>query len=332
MRALAIDLGSATTIVFAPGRGIVLNQPTVIAVNERTGKVLAMGEEAWRTVAAEGGQVVAVRPIRGGAIVDFELTERLLALVLARAGAGRLMHPRVLIAVSSVITPVERRAVEEAALSAGARAAALITEPLAAALGAGMPLEQPMGNCIVVIGGGTTEVAIVSLGGVVAARAVRIGGMDFDEAIRTFLRREYGMSIGERTAETLKREVGSAHTYPEEPKAEIRGRELSTGTPKTVTIGAEEIRAALDDAVMQVVGAVRGALADAPPELAHDVIEKGIVLAGGGALLRGLAERLAVETGIPVRLTDAPVETVARGAGRALEGLDRLKEQGILPA
>jgi len=332
MRNLAIDLGSSTTIVCAPGRGIVLEQPTVIAVNERTGKVLTMGEEAWRTVAAEGGNVVAVRPIRGGAIVDFELTERLLALVLARAGAGRFIHPRVLIAVSSTATPVERRAIEEAALSAGARSAALINEPLAAALGADLPIEEPIGNCIVSVGGGTTEVAIISLGGVVAWCAVRVGGIDFDEAIRAFLRREYGVAIGERTAEVLKREVGSAFPQDEEPKAEIRGRELSTGTPKVFTVGAEEIRGALDDAVLQVVGAVRAALADAPPELAHDVIERGIVLTGGGSQLRGLDARLRAETSIPVALTDSPQQTVARGAARAMQGLDLLKEHGILPS
>ena len=329
-RDIAIDLGTANTLVFVRGRGIVLNEPTVVAMNERTGDVLAMGNEAWHMIGRTPGNVVAVRPLRNGAITDFDVTERLIKLVLRKVGLGRFMHPRALICVSSAITAVERRAVEEAALSAGARTVHLIEEPMAAAIGAGLPIDQPHGNCVIDIGGGTTEVAVVTMGGVVASRAIRVGGFDLDEAVQRFLRREYGMAVGERTAEAIKKEIGSAYPTDEEPKAEVRGRELATGMPKSVTISAEEMRSACEEAVVQVTEAVRGALADTPPELAHDVIERGMYLTGGGGLLRGMDARLAAETTIPVHITENPLETVCLGAGRALGSLEKLREHGVL--
>jgi rod shape-determining protein MreB len=329
-RDIAIDLGTANTLVFVRGRGIVLNEPTVVAMNERSGEVLAVGNEAWDVLGRSPGHIVAVRPLRHGAITDFDVTERLIKLVLAKVGLGRFSHPRALVCVSSAITSVERRAVEEATLSAGARTVHLIEEPIAAALGGGLPIDQPNGNCVIDIGGGTTEVAVVTMGGVVASRAVRVGGFDVDDAVQRFLRREYGLAVGERTAETIKKEVGSAYPTEDEPKAEIRGRELATGSPKTVTVSADEMRHACEEAVSQVAEAVRGALADTSPELAHDVIERGMYLTGGGSLLRGMDARLSAETTIPVRMAEQPLETVCLGAGRALDSLDRLKDHGAL--
>jgi rod shape-determining protein MreB and related proteins len=329
-RDIAIDLGTANTLVFVRGRGIVVNEPTVVAMNERTGEVLAMGNDAWDAVGRSPGHVVAVRPLRHGAITDFDVTERLMKLVLGKAGLGRFNHPRALVCVSSAITSVERRAVEEATFSAGARTVHLIEEPMAAAIGAGLPIDQPRGNCIIDVGGGTTEVAVVTMGGVVASRAIRVGGFDLDEAVQRFLRKEYGLAVGERTAETIKKEIGSAFPSEDEPKAEIHGRDLATGSPKSVTVSADEMRAACEEAVAQVSGAVRGALADTPPELAHDVIERGMVLTGGGGLLRGMGARLTAETTIPVHLAERPLETVCLGAGHALGSLERLKEHGVL--
>jgi rod shape-determining protein MreB len=329
-RDLAIDLGTANILVYAEGQGIVLNEPTVIAMNERTGDALAMGEEAWQMIGRTPGYIVAVRPLRHGAITDFDVTERLIKLVFQRVGVGRFMHPRALICVSSAITSVEQRAVEEAALSAGARSVSLIQEPMAAAIGAGLPIDQPLGNCVIDVGGGTTEVAVISMGGVVASRAIRVGGFDLDDAIQRWLRREYGMAIGERTAEAIKKQIGSAYPTLDEPKAEIRGRELATGMPKSIVVAAEELRAALEEHVALVVEAVRECLGESPPELAHDVLERGMVLTGGGGLLRGLDARIAAETNIPVHVSDVPLETVVLGAGRALGSLERLREHGIL--
>ncbi|HJT37959.1 MAG TPA: rod shape-determining protein [Actinomycetota bacterium] len=329
-RDIAVDLGTANTLVFVRGRGIVLNEPTVVAMNERTGDVLAMGNEAWDVVGRSPGHIVGVRPLRHGAITDFDVTERLIRSALSKAGLGRFAHPRALVCVSSAITTVERRAVEEATLSAGARAVHLIEEPMAAAIGAGLPIDQPTGNCVIDIGGGTTEVAVVTMGGVVASRAIRVGGFDIDEAIQRFLRHEYGLAVAERTAEAIKKEVGSAYPTEDEPKAEIRGRELASGMPKTLVVSADEMRAACEEGVAQVSEAVRGALADTPPELAHDVIEGGMYLMGGGGLLRGMAARLTADTTIPVHLVERPLETVCLGAGRALESLDTLKDHGVL--
>lgn len=327
---LAIDLGTANTLVYIRGRGIVLNEPTVIALNERTGDVLAMGREAWAMIGRTPGYIVAHRPLRRGAISDFDITERLIKLILQRVGVRRFSRPRALFCVPSAITEVERRAVEEAALAAGARSALLLEQPMAAAIGAQLPIDQPVGNCIVDIGGGTTEVAVISMGGIVASRAIRVGGFDLDEAIQRFIRREYGMAVGERTAENIKIAVGSAYPTPDEPKADIRGRELVSGMPKNVVVSAEEIRAALRESCALIVEAVREAMSEAPPEISHDVLRRGIYLTGGGGLLRGLDSLIAAETGIPVQLTEQPLETVCLGAGRALDALDELRAGGIL--
>ncbi len=329
-RDLAIDLGSANTLVFARGRGIVLREPTLIALNERTGEVLAMGEEAWKAAGADAEPLVTFQPLRRGAVSDFALTERLLHLVLRRVGAGRLVKPRVLVCVPSNVTMVERRAVVEAALQAGARQVWLIEEPIAAAIGAGLPIDEPTGTFVVDVGGGTTEVAVISMGGIVSRVTVKVGGFDLDEEIMRFMRTEYGMAIGERTAEHLKMAVGSASELDEEDKAEVRGREIDSGAPKAVIVSSDEIRRALGNPTRLIVEAVRTTLSETPPELAHDVLDRGIHLTGGGALLRGLDRRLAAETGIPVHLAEAPLDTVCIGAATALEEIERMRGRGLV--
>ena len=325
-RDLAIDLGTANTLVFREGDGIVFNEPTVIALNQRTGDVLAMGEEAWDMIGRTPANVVAVRPLRHGAITDFDITQRMIRILLRRAGVGRLSKPRVLVCVPSAITEVERRAVEEAAQSAGAREVALVDEPLAAAIGAGLPIHEPVGNLVVDIGGGTSEMAVISMGGVVTGRALRIGGFEMDGAIQQHVRRVYGMAIGERTSEGIKMAIGSAYPTPAPGVVEVRGREIATGMPKRIEISEEEVREAMSETVRLIVEAARDCLAIAPPELAHDVLETGMFLTGGGSLLRGADMRLARECEVPVHLTEQPLETVVLGAGRMLENLDEYKE------
>ena len=325
-RDLAIDLGTANTLVYSRGRGIVLNEPTVIALNTRTQEVLAMGQDAWQMIGRTPGYIVAVRPLRQGAITDFDITERMIRLLLHRCGVSRLNRPRVLICVPSAITSVERRAVKEATLRAGASAAYLIEQPMAAAIGAGLSIHEPIGNMVVDVGGGTSETAVISLGGLVASEAIRCGGFDIDAAIQTFVRREYGVAIGERTAEEIKLAIGSAAPYADEVKAEVRGRELMTGMPKTVVLSPSELRGAVEDQVRQIIEAAVECLGAAPPELAQDIISQGIHLVGGGALLRGMARRLADETAVPVHLVDMPLECVALGAGHCLESFDALRQ------
>jgi rod shape-determining protein MreB and related proteins len=325
-RDLAIDLGTANTLVYARGKGIVLNEPTVIALNTRTQEVLAMGQDAWQMIGRTPGYIVAVRPLRQGAITDFDITERMIRLLLQRCGVSRLNRPRVLICVPSAITSVERRAVKEATHRAGASAAYLIEQPMAAAIGAGLSIHEPIGNMVVDVGGGTSETAVISLGGVVASEAIRCGGFDIDAAIQTYVRREHGVAIGERTAEEIKLAIGSAAPYNSEVKAEVRGRELMTGMPKTVVLTPGELRGAVEDQVRQIITAAVNCLGEAPPELAQDIIFQGIHLVGGGALLRGMARRLANETAVPVHLVDTPLECVALGAGRCLESFDTLRQ------
>jgi rod shape-determining protein MreB len=325
-RDLAIDLGTANTLVYARGKGIVLNEPTVIALNTKTQEVLAVGQDAWQMIGRTPGYIVAVRPLRQGAITDFDITERMIRLLLHRCGVSRLNRPRVLICVPSAITSVERRAVKEAAHRAGASAAYLIEQPMAAAIGAGLLIHEPIGNMVVDVGGGTSETAVISLGGLVASQAIRCGGFDIDTAIQTFVRREHGVAIGERTAEEIKLAIGSAAPYSGEVKAEVRGRELMTGMPKTVVLSPAELRNAVEDQVHQIITAAVRCLGEAPPELAHDIIAQGIHLVGGGALLRGLARRLANETEVPVHLVDTPLECVALGAGRCLDSFDTLRD------
>ena len=325
-RDLAIDLGTANTLVYARGQGIILNEPTVIALNSRTQDVLAMGHDAWQMIGRTPGYIVAVRPLRGGAITDFDITQRMIRLLFQRAGVSRMYRARVLICVPSAITHVEQRAVLEAARRAGAASTYLIEQPMAAAIGAGLHIHEPLGNMVIDIGGGTTEVAVISLGGIVSLEAVRVGSFDIDAAIQAFVRRTYGIAIGERTAEEIKLAIGSAYPTPDEFRAEVRGRDLMTGLPKVVVLTPEEVRDAIEEQVRAICDAVIAALSRTPPELAQDLILNGINLVGGGGMLRGLDLRIAKETSLPVRLVDAPLECVVEGAGRCLESFDLLKD------
>jgi rod shape-determining protein MreB len=324
-RDLAIDLGTANTLVYERGRGIVLNEPTVIALNSRTNEVLAMGQEAWQMIGRTPGYIIAVRPLRGGAITDFDITQRMIRLLLQRVGVNRFNRPRVVICVPSAITEVERRAVIEAARRAGAADAQLLEQPMAAAIGAGLPIHEPVGNMVIDVGGGTSETALISLGGVVALNAVRVGSFDIDSAVQTWIRREYGIAVGERTAEEIKIAIGSAWPTVDEFKAEVRGRDLMSGLPKHVILSPEEVRQAIDEVTSAIVESVVSCLGQAPPELAQDLIVRGMHLVGGGGMLRGLDLRIAEETEIPVHLVDAPLECVVLGAGRVIENYDRLK-------
>jgi len=311
--------------VYERGRGIVLNEPSVIALNSRTGDVLAMGHEAWQMIGRTPGYIIAVRPLRGGAITDFDITQRMIRLLLQRVGVNRFNRPRVVICVPSAITEVERRAVTEAARRAGAADAQLIEQPMAAAIGAGLPIHEPVGNMVIDIGGGTSETALISLGGIVALQAVRVGSFDIDNAIQTYVRREYGIAVGERTAEEIKMAIGSAYPTLDEFKAEVRGRDLMSGLPKTVILSPEEVREAIDEQIAAVIDSVIACLGQAPPELAQDLIVRGMYLVGGGGMLRGFDLRIAEETEIPVHLVDAPLECVVLGAGKVIENYDRLK-------
>jgi len=325
-RDVAIDLGTANTLVYSRGYGITLNEPTVIALNSRTQEVLAMGHDAWQMIGRTPGYIVAVRPLRGGAITDFDITQRMIRLLFQRAGVNRFSRARVLICVPSAITHVEQRAVLDAARRAGAAQTHLIEQPLAAAIGAALPIHEPLGNMVIDVGGGTTEVAVISLGGVVALEAVRVGSFDIDAAIQAYVRKEYGIAIGERTAEEIKLAIGSAFPTSEEWKAEVRGRDLMSGLPKTVMLVPEEVRGAIEEQTRAICDAVRACLARTPPELAQDLILNGVHLVGGGGMLKGLDLRIAQETNLPVHLVEAPLECVAIGAGRCLENFEALKE------
>ena len=325
-RDLAIDLGTANTLVYARGEGIVLNEPSVIALNSLNNEVLAMGSEAWQMIGRTPGYIVAVRPLRQGAITDYDITQRMIRLLLQRVGVSRLNRPRVLICVPSAITEVEKRAVTEAARRAGAADAQLIPQPMAAAIGAFLPVHEPMGSMVVDIGGGTSETALISLGGVVALQAIRVGGFDFDAAVQTYIRRTYGIAVGERTAEEIKIAIGSAApTDEDDMRAEVRGRELMSGLPKTVLLSPAEVRQAVDELVSAICMSVVACLGQAPAELAQDVIQNGIHLVGGGGLLRGLAQRLSQVTGVPVHTVAAPLECVVLGAGRCVENYESLR-------
>ncbi len=330
-RDLAIDLGTANTLVYAKGEGIVLNEPSVIALNSLNHEVLAMGREAWQMIGRTPGYIVAVRPLRQGAITDYDVTQRMIRLLLQRVGVSRLNRPKVLICVPSAITEVEQRAVSEAARRAGASDVQLIGQPMAAAIGAGLPVHEPLGNMVVDIGGGTSETALISLRGTVALEAIRVGGFDFDAAIQTFIRREHGIAVGERTAEEIKIAIGSAAPVADDLLAEVRGRELMSGLPKTVTLSPAEIRGAIDDLTTSICASVVACLGKAPAELAQDVIHQGIHLVGGGGLLRGLDQRLAQATGVPVHVVDAPLECVVLGAGECIEDYASLREIFMKP-
>jgi rod shape-determining protein MreB and related proteins len=303
----------------------VLNEPSVIALNRQSGEVLATGHEAWQMIGRTPGYIVAVRPLRGGAITDFDVTERMIRLLLQRVGVSRFNRPRVVICVPSAITEVERRAVTEAARRAGAADAQLIEQPMAAGIGAGLPIDEPIGNMVIDIGGGTTETAVISLGGIVALEAVRIGSFDIDTAIQNYVRREYGIAIGERTAEEIKMAIGSAAPRPDEMHAEVRGRDLMSGLPKTIVLSPAEVRSAIDEVVSSITESVVRCLAKAPPELSQDFLLHGMHLVGGGGLLRGLDSRIERETKVPVHLVETPLESVVLGAGHCIENYEALK-------
>ncbi|HSG78933.1 MAG TPA: rod shape-determining protein [Acidimicrobiia bacterium] len=327
-RDMAIDLGTANTLVYVRGHGIVLNEPSVVAINTRDSRALAVGMEAKRMIGRTPSHIQAIRPLRDGVIADFDITEKMLRYFIKKVQPRRWARPRIIVCVPSGITGVERRAVEEAAYHAGARTAYTIEEPMAAAIGVNLPVHEPSGSMIVDIGGGTTEVAVFSLGGIVVSKSVRIGGDEIDEAIIAWVKKEYNLLLGDRTAEQLKMAIGSAWPFSDEPNAEIRGRDLVTGLPKTVVVSASEVREAIEEPVQAVVDAVKFCLDKTPPELAADTMERGIVLTGGGALLRGLDVRIANETGTPVVTAERPLQSVVVGSGKALEEFDRLS--GVL--
>ena len=322
---LAIDLGTTNTLVYRKGDGIVINEPSVIAVNRKSGDVLATGDEAWHMIGRTPGNIVAVRPLRGGAITDFEVTEKMIRLLLQRAGVSRFSRPKVLFCVPSAITEVERRAVTDATRRAGAADAQLLEQPIAAAIGADLPINEPVGNLVIDIGGGTTETAVISLGGIVALEAVRVGSFDIDSEIQAFVRRSHGIAIGERTAEMIKKTVGSALPMPNLPDAEVRGRDLVSGLPKTIVLTATEIREAIDPVVTQMVESVIRCLGAAPPELAQDFLKRGMYLVGGGALLTGMGERIARDTNVPIVLSNDALEAVVLGAGHCVENFSELR-------
>src|SRR5487761_1533271 len=325
-RDMAVDLGTANTLAYVRGRGIVLNEPSVVAVNVKDGRPLAVGAEAKRMIGRTPNHIQAIRPLKDGVIADFEICEKMLRYFIQRVHQRRFAKPRMVICVPSGITGVEQRAVMEAAEYAGARKAYIIEEPMAAAIGAGLPVHEPTGNMVVDVGGGTTEVAVISLGGIVTAQSIRVGGDEMDQAIIAFAKKQYSLMLGERTAEEIKMAVGSACPSPQEPHAEIRGRNLVSGLPKTIVICAGEVRDAIAEPVSAVVDIVKTTLDKCPPELAGDVMDRGIALAGGGALLRGLDERLREETGMPVHVADNPLDSVVLGTGKCVEDFDTLRQ------
>jgi rod shape-determining protein MreB len=323
---MAVDLGTANTVVYVRGKGIVLNEPSVVAVNTRDNQPLAVGTEAKRMVGRTPAHIEAIRPLKDGVIADFDICEKMLRYFIQRVHQRRWAKPRMVICVPSGITGVEQRAVQEAAEYAGARKPAyIIEEPMAAAIGAGLPVHEPSGNMVVDIGGGTTEVAVISLGGIVASESVRVAGDEIDEALMSFCKKEYSLALGERTAEDVKTQLASAWPLKEELYAEIRGRDLVTGLPKTIVVSTGELRDAIDEPVQAICDAIKYTLDRTPPELAADMMEKGIVITGGGSLLHGLDARLANETGMPVRRAKNPLFTVVLGSGQCLEEFDALK-------
>jgi rod shape-determining protein MreB len=327
---LGIDLGTANTLVHIRGKGIVIREPSVVAIRSDTKQVLAVGEEAKRMIGRTPGNIIAIRPMRDGVIADFDVTQEMLKYFIRRAIRRTIMlHPRVVISVPSGVTEVEKRAVYEAARQAGAREAYLIEEPMAAAIGAGLPVHEPTGSMIVDIGGGTSEVAVISLGGIVTSRSLRIGGNKLDDALIYYIKKEYNLMIGERTAEEIKIKVGSAYPKEEEESIDVRGRDLITGLPKTLTVTSSEILEALKEPVSQIVEAIKLTLERTPPELAADIMDKGIMLTGGGALLDGIDKLIAQETGMPVHIAESPLDSVAQGTGKVLEELETLKRVTI---
>jgi rod shape-determining protein MreB and related proteins len=324
---IGIDLGTATTLVYVKGEGVVLCEPSVVAVERGTSHVLAVGEEAKRMLGRTPGNIVAIRPMRDGVITDFEVTEAMLRHFIRRVRHRRFqIRPRIIVAIPSGITEVERRAVKESAERAGAREVFLIEEPIAAAIGVGLPIQEPIGNMIVDIGGGTTEIAVISLAGIVFSKSIRIGGDEMNDAIIEYLKKTYNLMVGERTSEEIKIKIGSAYPLEEEVSLEVKGRDLIAGLPKMVTITSEEIRESLQEPLREILEVVKISLERTPPELAADLIEHGIVIAGGGSLLKGLDKLISEETGLPIHIAEDPVTAVANGTGKVLNEIKYLKK------
>ena len=326
-RDMAVDLGTANTLVYVRGRGVLVDEPSVVARNEMTGEVLAVGHEAKRMLGRTPDNITAIRPLKDGVIADFEGCEQMLRWFIQQVHRRRYFaKPRMVICVPSGITTVEQRAVKEAGYQAGARHVFIVEEPMAAAIGAGLPVHLPTGNMVVDVGGGTTEVAVISLGGIVTSLSVRTAGDDLDNAIVQWLKKEHALMLGERTAEELKMSLGSAFPLAQEVEAEVRGRDLVSGLPRTVTVSSADVRHALEEPIHAIVDAVRATLDQTPPELAGDIMDRGIVLTGGGALLRGLDERIRHETGMPVHVAEHPLTSVAVGAGKCVEEFEALRQ------
>ena len=324
---MGIDLGTATTLVFVKGEGVVLCEPSVVAIERGTSHVLAVGEEAKRMLGRTPGNIIAIRPMKDGVIADFEITEAMLRYFIKKVHHRRvLVRPRIVIAIPSGITEVEKRAVKDSAERAGAREVFLIEEPIAAAIGVGLPIQEPIGNMIVDIGGGTTEIAVISLAGTVFSKSIRIGGDEMNEAIIEYLKKTYNLMVGERTSEDIKIKIGSAYPLEEEMSVEVKGRDLVAGLPKAVTITSEEIRESLQEPLRSILECIKMSLERTPPELAADLIDHGIVMAGGGSLLRGLDKLISEETGLPVHIADDPITAVANGTGRVLSEIQYLKK------
>ncbi len=329
---IGIDLGTANTLVHVKGKGIVVREPSVVAINKKTNSILAVGDDAKNMIGRTPGDIVAIRPMKDGVIADFDVTQSMLKYFIKRAFTGGFMSkPRVVICVPSGVTEVEKRAVEEATLQAGAKEAYLIEEPMAAAIGANLPVEEPSGSMIVDIGGGTSEVAVISLGGIVTSKSLRIAGDEFDEAIVHYVKKEYNLMIGERTAEEIKMTIGAAYPKPKEEYKDVRGRDLITGLPKNLSISSAEIMEALKEPINSIVDSIKYTLEKTPPELASDIMDRGIMLAGGGALLSGLDKLINEETGMSVMVAENPLDCVAIGAGKVLDEIETLKRVLISP-
>jgi rod shape-determining protein MreB len=327
---LAIDLGTANTLVYAKGKGIVVNEPSIVAINKNSGEVEAVGKEAKEMLGRTPGNIVAIKPMKDGVIADFKVTERMLNYFIQKAhGRKMLVHPRIVIGVPSEITQVEKRAVMDSAYRAKASEVHLVEQAMVAAIGAGLPITEPSGNMVVDIGGGTTDVAVISLSGIVYSRSVRVAGNEMDDAVMQYLKRKYNLLIGERTAETIKIEIGSAYPLDKQMTMEIKGRNLIEGVPRTITIDDSEIREALSECVAMIVNAIRVALERTPPELSADISDRGIVLTGGGALLKNLDKRIREETGLPVSIADDPLASVVLGTGRMLSDFRLLRKISI---
>lgn len=327
---VGIDLGTANTLVFIKGKGIVINEPSVVALHKDSGKVLAVGDEAKQMIGRTPGNIVAIRPMKDGVIADFEVTHTMLRYFIRKAMRKSpffLNRPRIVICVPAGVTTVEERAVKEAAIQAGAKEAYLIEEPMAAAIGVGLPIHEPTGNMIVDIGGGTTDVAVISLGGIVTSRSIRVGGDDLDEAIINYIKRTYSLMVGERTAEEIKVNIGYAMKIDNQAQQyQVRGRDLVTGLPKLITVTSDEIMEAISESVTSILETIKICLEKTPPELAADIMDRGIMMAGGGSMLKGLDQLISQQTGMPVHISEEPLNAVAVGAGRTLENIEVLKK------